>query len=313
MAWSTPNPLAFADIDGLRRRVMRFGASSWAFTFPFESPRDDALVERMQALGCDHFELGGESLTQAGAIDTAGLRSRIRDAGMTASVCGIFTQHLDLSSLDPEVRRAGMAYLRSCIDTAEAIGATVVVGAFCGVGGTTIPTAAERRARNAVAAAELRSAGQVAASAGVRLGLEPLNRYENNFLNTVAQAVEIVDAADHPAVGVHLDLFHGNIEEGDLRQTINLAGRRLVHCHAVDTNRAAPGSGHMPWASVAGGLADIGYRGALVIETFDPANAAIAALASFWRPFAASQDDLVRDGVAFLRRLVDAPAGDATT
>jgi D-psicose/D-tagatose/L-ribulose 3-epimerase len=60
----------------------------------------------------------------------------------------------------------------------------------------------------------------------------------------------------------------------------------------------------MPWRDVATGLRDIGYDGALVIETFDPANAAIAALAAFWRPFARSQDDLVRDGVAFLRELV---------
>jgi D-psicose/D-tagatose/L-ribulose 3-epimerase len=285
---------------------LRFGASSWAFTFPFQSPRDDVLVERMRSLGCDHFELGGESITEAGAVDVVALRDRIREAGMTASLCGIFTSELDLSSLDPTVRRAGMDYLRRCIEVAEAIGATVVVGAFCGVGGRHLPTADERTARNAVAAEELRSAGSIAASAGVRLGLEPLNRYENNFLNTVAQAISIVDDVDHPAVGVHLDLFHANIEEADLRETIRSAGPRLVHCHAVDSNRAAPGSGHLPWAAVAGGLADVGYSGALVIETFDPENEAIAALASFWRPFAPSQDELVRDGIEFLRTLIAA-------
>jgi D-psicose/D-tagatose/L-ribulose 3-epimerase len=285
---------------------LRFGASSWAFTFPFQSPRDDVLVERMRSLGCDHFELGGESITEAGAVDVVALRDRIREAGMTASLCGIFTSELDLSSLDPTVRRAGMDYLRRCIEVAEAIGATVVVGAFCGVGGRHLPTADERTARNAVAAEELRSAGSIAAAAGVRLGLEPLNRYENNFLNTVAQAISIVDDVDHPAVGVHLDLFHANIEEADLRETIRSAGPRLVHCHAVDSNRAAPGSGHLPWGAVAGGLADVGYSGALVIETFDPENEAIAALASFWRPFAPSQDELVRDGIEFLRTLIAA-------
>jgi D-psicose/D-tagatose/L-ribulose 3-epimerase len=290
---------------------LRFGASSWAFTFPFASPRDDALVERMRSLGCDHFELGGESISEPGAVDTASLGRRIRDAGMTASLCGIFTSELDLSSLDPMVRRAGMEYLRRCVEVAEAIGATVVVGAFCGVGGRHIPTVEERAARNEVAADELRSAGSIAASAGVHLGLEPLNRYENNFLNTVGQAMAIVDLVDHPAVGIHLDLFHANIEEADLREAIRGAGRRLVHCHAVDSNRAAPGSGHLPWAAVAGGLADVGYSGALVIETFDPTNEAIAALASFWRPFAASQDDLVRDGIDFLRRLTAAPVAAA--
>ena len=192
---------------------MRFGASSWAFTFPFRSPRDDALVERMRGLGCDHFELGGESVTDPDAIDRQRLRGLLGDNGMTSSVCGIFTAELDLSSLDPDVRSAGMLYLRACLDVAEGIGANVVVGAMCGVGGQHIPTADERRARNDVAAEMLALAGPLAASVGVRLGLEPLNRYENNFLNTVDQAIEIVDAVDHPAIGVHLDLFHANIEE----------------------------------------------------------------------------------------------------
>jgi D-psicose/D-tagatose/L-ribulose 3-epimerase len=292
---------------------MRFGASSWAFTFPFRSPRDDALVDRMRSLGCDHFELGGESVMDAEAIDHANLRRRLDDAAMSSSVCGIFTSELDLSSLDPAVRQAGMDYLRACLDAAEAIGASIVVGAMCGVGGHHIPTADERRARKDVAAGALSVAGPLAASAGVRVGLEPLNRYENNLLNTVDQAMEIVDAVDHPAIGVHLDLFHANIEEGDLRKAINHAGRRLVHCHAVDTNRAAPGSGHLPWDAVAGGLADITYDGALVIETFNPDNEAIAALAAFWRRFAASQDDLVRDGVAFLRDLVAARSSNTAT
>jgi D-psicose/D-tagatose/L-ribulose 3-epimerase len=105
--------------------------------------------------------------------------------------------------------------------------------------------------------------------------------------------------------------FTPTFEEADLRQTIVTAGPRLVHCHAVDSNRAAPGSGHPPWSSVAGGLADVGYSGALVIKTFDPANEAIAALAAFWRPFAATQDDLVRDGIAFLRRLTASPLATA--
>jgi D-psicose/D-tagatose/L-ribulose 3-epimerase len=288
---------------------MRFGASTWAFTFPFRSPDDDSLVDRMAMLGCDHFEIGGKSVISPGAINGPALRRRLTDHGMTASLCGIFTAQLDLSSLDASIRRAGMAYLRRCIDVAQSIGATTVVGAFCGVGGTNIPGPDERRARNEVAGAELREAGAYAAEAGIRLGLEPLNRYENNFLNVVAQAVPIVDLADHPSVGFHIDLFHANIEEGDLAEAIKLAGSRLVHCHAVDTNRAAPGTGHMPWSTVMAGLASIEYRGALVIETFDPANPEIAALASFWRPFASSQDALVRDGVAYLRRTVERERG----
>jgi D-psicose/D-tagatose/L-ribulose 3-epimerase len=286
---------------GAGEQAMRFGASTWAFTFPYRSPRDDALVDRMASLGCDHFEIGGESMMDPGAIDTIALRRRLSDAGMSASVCGIFTPQLDLSSLEAGIRRAGLDYLGRCVDVAHAIGASVVVGAFCGVGGTHVPSEAERTARVGRAAETLHEAGAHAADAGVRLGIEALNRYENNLINTIAQSERIVDLAGHPNVGFHLDLFHANIEESDLGAAIRLAGPRLVHCHAVDTNRAAPGSAHMPWPGIVGALRDIGYESALVIETFDPENAAIAALASFWRRFSPTQDDLVRDGVAYLR------------
>jgi hypothetical protein len=160
--------------------------------------------------------------------------------------------HLGIGSVEPgsQGRRAGMEYLRRCIDLAEAIGATVVVGAFCGVGGHHIPSADERGARNAVAVDALRSAAPIAKSAGVRLGLEPLNRYENNFLNTVGQAMSIVDDVNHPAVGVHLDLFHANIR-GGRSEADDCHGRptaRPLPCRRFESRRA----GQRPPAVVVG-------------------------------------------------------------
>lgn len=283
---------------------MRFGVSTWAWSYPFQSPGDIDLVARMAALGADHFELGGEATEASSGLDTALLRRELEAHDMTASVCGIFTAERDLSSLDPAIRAAGMAYLKGCIDTASAIGARTVVGAVCGVGGTQVVSADERARRNEVAAIELRAAGDDARAAGVRIGVEALNRYENNFLNVIEQSEPIIDAVDHPNVGFHLDLFHAYIEEADVIAAIHRAGPRLVHCHAVDSNRLPPGAGHAPWESIVGALVAIDYDGALVIETFDPGNETLAPLAGFWRPLPRPQDALVRDGLTLLRREV---------
>lgn len=283
---------------------MRIGPSNWAWSYPFEPARDLDLVDRAAGLGADHFELGGEVADVPRTLDTAAMRRRLESHGMSSSVCGLFSAQRDLSSLDPSIRAAGMDHLRACIDIAAGIGASVVVGAVCGVGGTHLVSAEERAERTAVAGAELAIAGDHARAVGVRIGVEALNRYENNFLNVAAQTEQVVDAAGHPAVGFHMDLFHAYIEEADLAAAIRLAGSRLVHCHAVDSNRLAPGAGHAPWGLIGEALRGIGYGGALVIETFDPDNPILAPLAGFWRPLPRPQDDLIRDGIALLRREV---------
>jgi D-psicose/D-tagatose/L-ribulose 3-epimerase len=151
---------------------------------------------------------------------------------------------------------------------------------------------------------QLRSLAQMAGDAGVTLCIEPLNRFETSFINLAAQAVELVDRVDHPACQMMLDTFHMNIEERSLGDAIRLAGDRLRHFHACENDRGAPGTGHLPWQDVAQGLADIGYAGPVVIETFTSKVTSIARAAAIWRPLATSQDALAREGLAFLRQLL---------
>jgi D-psicose/D-tagatose/L-ribulose 3-epimerase len=101
-----------------------------------------------------------------------------------------------------------------------------------------------------------------------------------------------------------LDTFHMNIEERALGDAIRAAGKRLCHVHACENDRGAPGSGHVPWADVAAALRDIGYDGPVVIESFTSKVKSIARAAAIWRSFAATQDDLARDGLAFLKELL---------
>ena len=105
----------------------------------------------------------------------------------------------------------------------------------------------------------------------------------------------------HPSVGFHLDTFHMSMEEDSLGDAIRLAGTHLFHLHASESQRGAPGSGHVPWHEVAEALRQIDYKGFATIESFNP-RGRLAPMARAWHPYAKSQDDLAREGLAFLRK-----------
>ena len=103
-----------------------------------------------------------------------------------------------------------------------------------------------------------------------------------------------------------LDTFHMAIEENSVVEAVKRAGARLAHVHASESNRGTPGRGLVAWDQLRRGLQETGYDGAVVIETFTPEVKEIARAAAIWRPLAASQDLLARDGLHFLRGLLAA-------
>jgi sugar phosphate isomerase/epimerase len=111
---------------------------------------------------------------------------------------------------------------------------------------------------------------------GVRLAIEPLNRFETYFFNRAAQALALADAV-HPDCGVCLDAFHLNIEEEDIYEAIRLAGKRLFDFHVADNNRFAAGLGHLDWPKIVATLKEIGYDGALTNEFVAPVDRTPAA------------------------------------
>ncbi len=186
-----------------------------------------------------------------------------------------------------------------------AVGSRVVGGpVYSAVGRTWLMTSNERQVAIARLVEALRPVADYAAGRGVRLALEPLNRFETSFVNTVDQALEIVDRLDSPGCGILLDTFHMNIEEKDPAAAIRVTGRYLAHFHACGTDRGTPGADHLDWVPIARALADIGYRGPVCIESFTPENQTIARAAAIWRPLASSGDVLATEGLSFLRQLL---------
>ncbi|HXF60832.1 MAG TPA: sugar phosphate isomerase/epimerase [Caldilineaceae bacterium] len=281
---------------------MQIGANTWIWTAPVTDAALEWLVPHVAKLGFDLIEL---PLEIPGSFDYALAAQRIRDHGLSVAMDAVISPERDLIHPDPAVRAAGMAYVREAIRAAAAVGAANLVGPiYAGVGRTWLASAAERARDLDLLVPQLHSLAQMAGDAGVTLCIEPLNRFETSFINLAAQAVELVDRVGHPACQMMLDTFHMNIEERSLGDAIRLAGPRLRHLHACENDRGAPGTGHLPWQDIAQALAAIGYDGPVVIETFTSKVTSIARAAAIWRPLAASQDELAREGLAFLRRLL---------
>jgi D-psicose/D-tagatose/L-ribulose 3-epimerase len=276
----------------------RLGASTWIWTSPFRDS-EIGLVNRAKEFGFDLLEIAVEdpSLITGELVRAAGER-----AGVGFTVCGAFGPERDLSHEDSEVRRAGIDYVKRCVQLAAAIGAPHFVGPmYSAVGKTRMLDADERKQQRGLAVESIKEVASYAAGHGVRLAVEPLNRFETDLVNTAEQVLELCDSVGADNVGVLLDTFHMNIDEKSLGDAIRLVGDRLIQLHACENDRGTPGTGHVPWDDVFGALGDISFSGPLVIESFTPAVREIAKAVSLWRPLDAPSDELARRGARFLR------------
>jgi D-psicose/D-tagatose/L-ribulose 3-epimerase len=283
----------------------RLGASTWIWTSPF-GDGDLSLVARAKELGFDVLEIAVDdpAVITAELVLEAGER-----AGMGFTVCGAFGADRDLSHEDAAVRRAGIEYVKQCVELAAAIGAPHFVGPlYSAVGKTRMLSPAEREEQRELAVESLKVLADHAGALGVRLAVEPLNRFETDLVNTAEQVLELCDRVGAVNVGVLLDTFHMNIDEKSLGDAIRLVGDRLFQLHACENDRGTPGTGHVPWDDVFGALTDIGFTGPLVIESFTPAVREIAKAVSLWRPLDAPSDELARRGARFLRESLAVPA-----
>lgn len=281
---------------------MRFGVNTFIWESPLSTAHVGPLADKAAQLGCQVLELACED---PALIDFPRVRDVLAARGLEPIVCGAFGPGRDISSDDPANREGGIAYIRQLIDAAAVLGAGLVCGPmYSQTGKARLLPDEERRAERRRAAAALRELAGYAAERGVRLALEPLNRFETDMINTARQGMDFLAEVDHPAVGLHLDTFHMHIEEKNSADAVRLAGDRLYHFHACENDRGIPGTGQVAWEAIAAALKEIGYRGPVVIESFTPKVRTIAQAVCLWRPIAPDQDTIAREGLAFLRRLL---------
>ncbi len=190
-------------------------------------------------------------------------------------------------AFDPALRADAVKQMRSQLSViAELGGVGAMTPASYGMFSRRLPpfepprTEAEDREVLLAGLAEL---GEHAASEGVTLFLEPLNRYEDHMVNRLEQAASLIDEIGLSSVRIGADTYHMNIEEDDPAESLLRWGSHLGHVQVSDSNRLQPGAGHVDWAAIIAALATIGYTGDLALESRlrgDPAEA-VASVPAF--------------------------------
>ena len=278
---------------------IKYGASTWLWTSPFQTSSVEELFSKISEIGFDAVEIAVEDPS---LIDVETVRLALQKYNLKAVVCGAFSSARDLTSEDPEVHQNCFKYIETCLDLCVSWGTSIFAGPmYAAVGKARMVPAQQREKEWQLAVANLRIVCDMAAHRGVKLAIEPLNRFESDLVNTAEDVVRLVNDIDHPSAGILLDGFHMAIEERNVESAIRLAGEKLLHLQVSENYRGSPGTGQTPWNAYKAGLEAINYKGIVSIESFTPANQDLAAAVCIWRPFADNQDDFAREGLEFLK------------
>ena len=261
------------------------------------------IIEDLKATGYDGVEI---PMFEGDVAHYERLGRKLAELGLGASGIGVMPGGgASAVSADKAEREAALDHIKWLIDCTAAIGGDIAagpfhqpLGEFSGAG----PTADEKQR-----VAEVhQQAAQYAAKAGITLAVEPLNRFECYFINTAAQAAELVKAVGEPNYGYLYDTFHFNIEENSITDVIPQTIGQISHVHISENNRGIPGAGHIDFANVFSALKQAGYDGWMTIEAFGSAMPDLAAATKIWRPLFERQEDVYKRGYKLMRNGWDA-------
>jgi D-psicose/D-tagatose/L-ribulose 3-epimerase len=278
---------------------MKFGANTFIWRSPFSTQDDLDLIPKLKGMGFDLIEIAVED---PALIDLDVLEKTLVENDLGLVTGGVYGPGRNISSLEAGEREAAKKYLRWMIDAAQKLRSEVVNGPlYSAVGKARLEDEKDRKREWNYAVEGLREMCSYAADRGVKLAFEPLNRFETDLVNIVDQGLKLINDVGAPNLGFHLDTFHMHLEEKDSAEAIRKAGDRIFYFHACENDRGVPGTGQVQWEDIFKALADVGYDGSIVIESFTPLVKSIARAVCIWREIAPSQDAIASDGLAFLK------------
>lgn len=255
---------------------MRYGISNWIYgDEPLETTFD-----RLQRYGYGCVELVGEPEQYSPEQVRALSEEHQVSVSSVLGWCLASIPGRDLADQNDEARAAAIQYSRDCIDLAAGVGAPILVvipaaaGRTSPVGNPADQSAWESAYRRewACAVDSVKQAAKYASKRGIELAIEPINRYETFLVTNLDQAFQFIEDVGADNVKIHLDTFHMNLEEPGLASAVKRAGAWLVNMHVADSNRQAPGRGHIDFAALLTALRAVDYKGVLVLEPVPPGS-----------------------------------------
>lgn len=256
---------------------------------PAFTEEDLGLLDQLANKGFDGVEI---HLNEPEKLPVKGLKKKLEETDLQCTFTATLTEEQDLISSDSDVRETGIKFLKRMSDLAAEVGVELIGGVNYAAWGK-IPGRMRTDEEWERCVGSFQEVAPYAQSKGVKLALEPVNRFETYFLNTSEDARKLVEDIGEPNVGIHLDTFHMNIEEKNFSDPIREAGDRLYHFHICENDRGVPGTGNVDWKETFSGLQEVGYEGAVVVESFVPEIEEIANQTAIWREIAPSAEAIL--------------------
>jgi D-psicose/D-tagatose/L-ribulose 3-epimerase len=241
----------------------KLGIHSLVFTDEWTEANARAACETAKEIGFDLIEV---LIFDPASLDVGMTKRVIADSGLELRLGMALPASADISSDDATVAGAGEAMVRRCLDIAAELGAPGVSGiTYAAFNNYAAPPSPAQRERVAKALSRLDAH---AGESGLRLGIEPVNRYESHMVNSLDQAAELIRMAGGRNLFIHMDTFHMNVEEADIAGAIGRNASLLGYAHVADNHRGEVGAGTYDWTTYFRSLAGAGYTGDFTIESF---------------------------------------------
>lgn len=273
----------------------RIGINLWNWSNrPFED--FEGLIEKTATFGFDAVEL------PMGELDVNW--DRVRQAAernhLEITLCASLPVGSDISNFEESARQQAETYLLRCCEIGGILGAKVLSGPIYSGGGKRHLLDEEKKKKEwEYAVSGLRNIARKAAENGMKIGIEPINRYRTSVVNRAEQGLAMCEDIGESNTGLLYDTYQANIEEKDVAQALEfvLKKQKLVHLHTCENHRGAPGSGHIAWKEIARLLKEYGYEGHCTMELFCPGG-----LDASWAA-EKDRDKEAKDGLHFLKRI----------
>ncbi len=275
--------------------MVKFGINGWCWAVPFYDEKQFThAIASARRIGYDGMEIPIEDPDK---LNVKKLKRTLEEHEIIPCSFNSLGSGPDPISPDPNVRKKCLNNFKKDAEIAKELGMES--------GSVPLPPSKVSKLYSdlpyekdwELAIEMLREIGDMAAQYDLYICIEPLNRFETYLINTVRQGVSLVKDVGHSHIKLMIDTFHMNIEESKFGSEILYAGDLIYHVHCNENNRAAPGTGHIPFKEVFSALKEIGYQRWLVIQTFTKTVQTMPRAAVIWRKLAPDQDTLARDGL----------------
>jgi D-psicose/D-tagatose/L-ribulose 3-epimerase len=277
---------------------MLIGCHGLVFTGLFDSAGVDKAARMTAEAGYNLLEL---PLLDPYSFDVEAAKKSLAPFNLAISSSMGHSLDSDISSEDSDAVKAGEDKLNKILEILHELESGYLAGVIYSALNKYQQPATVKGRQNSFEV--LRRVAERAEGLGIQLGLEIVNRYETNIMNTARQGLAYLKDLDHPNVGIHLDTYHMNIEESDMVQPVLDCADKLVYVHIGESHRGYLGSGNVDFENFYKALNRIGYKGPMTFESFSSTvvSPELSSMLGIWRNLWDDSADLALHAYNFMQ------------